>query len=322
MLFPLVPCARAGGNGLTFRAADTPVARMETRRDMDLTGAGYLITFFVILAVNQVVIKLTNQGLQPVFAAGLRSAGAALVVFLWMKARGQRLDFAPGTRRAGLLIGAIFSLQFLALFTALDLTTVTRVSVIFYSMPLWMAVSAHFLLPGERLTAPRLIGLALAFAGVVWAILDRAGLGGEASLIGDIAALVAAWGWTGVSLVARLTPVSRASPEMQLFWQLGVSAPVLIIAAIFFGPFIRDFTATTGWLMLFQIVVVASGTFLVWFWMLTRYKASQISAFAFLSPIFGVGLGWLWLGEAVSWALAAKLALVAGGIVLINRRSA
>lgn len=310
---------RDGGEWLDSRVVSPSHRRMNTRHDMDAKGTSYLILFFLILVIGQVMIKLIGDGLQPVFAAGLRSGGSALVVLVWMKWRGIRLDIAPGTWRAGLLIGLVFSVQFLSLFTALDLTTVTRVSVIFYSMPLWMAVAAHFLLPGEQLTPVRLTGLALAFAGVVWAIVDRSGLGGEASLIGDVAALVAAWSWVGVSLTARLTPIARVRPEMQLLWQLAVSTPVLIVAALFFGPLIRDFTTATAAMMLFQIVIVSAGTFLVWFWMLTYYKASQISAFAFLSPIFGVGLGWLWLGEVVTLSLIIKLALVAVGIVLINR---
>ncbi len=187
-------------------------------------------------------------------------------------------------------------------------------------MPVWMAVTAHFVLPGEQLTPQRSLGLALAFAGVAWAIVDRSGLGGEASLAGDLAALVAALGWMGVSLTPRLTRIREVTPEMQMFWQVLVSAPVLLVAAVAFGPLVRDFTPATAWMMLFQIVVVVSGAFLVWFWMLSRYKASQIAAFAFLSPIFGVMLGWLWLGETVTPALLAKLALVALGIVLINRR--
>ncbi len=294
--------------------------RMQTRQDMDLNGTAVLITIFVILAVNQVVIKLTNQGLQPVFAAGIRSAGAVVVLWAWMRLRGQRPAFAHGTIGAGLLVGVMFSIEFLALFLALDLTTVSRASVIFYSMPVWMAVTAHFVLPGERLTALRLVGLVLAFAGVAWAILDRSGLGGEASLVGDIAALVAALAWMGVSLAARLTAISRQTPEMQMFWQVLVSTPVLLLLAPLFGPLVRAFTPQTAGLMAFQIVVVASGVFLTWFWLLTRYKASQVAGFAFLSPIFGVGVGWLWLGEAVTAALLAKLALVALGIVLINRR--
>jgi len=292
---------------------------MQTRRDIDAPGAAFLITVFVILAVNQVVIKLTNDGLQPVFAAGLRSLGAVPVIWLWMRLRGQRLDFQSGTAWAGVLVGLIFSLEFLGLFIALDRTTVTRVSVIFYSMPLWMALTAHFLLPGERVTGLRALGLAAAFVGVAWAIVDRSGLGGDASLIGDLAALVAAWGWMGVSLAARLTPLVRLRPEMQMWWQVVVSAPVLLAAAPWFGPLVRDLQPVHGLMMAFQIVIVASGTFLAWFWLLTRYKASAVASFAFLSPVFGVALGWLWLGETVTASLIGKLALVALGIVLINR---
>lgn len=293
---------------------------MHSRQDIDARGAATLISIFLILAVNQVVIKLTNAGLQPVFAAGLRSAGGIIVLWLWMRARGQRVDFARGTLGAGFLVGVIFAVEFLGLFIALDLTTVTRVSVIFYSMPVWMAVTAHFVLPGERLTAVRTLGLALAFGGVVWAIVDRSGLGGEASLAGDLAALVGSLGWMGVSLAARLTAIREQSPEMQMYWQVLVSAPVLIVASLFFGPWLRDFNAETVGYMAFQVVFVVFGAFLTWFWLLARYKASQVAAFAFLSPVFGVAMGWLWLGEAVTASLIAKLALVAVGIVLINRR--
>jgi drug/metabolite transporter (DMT)-like permease len=294
---------------------------MQDRRDIDLGGGALLIFLMVILAVNQVVIKLTNEGLQPVFAAGLRSLGAVAVIWGWMRFRGLRLDFSAGTRGPGVLIGLIFSVEFLALFLALDLTTVTRVSVIFYSMPVWMALTAHFVLPGERLTPIRLAGLTLAFAGVAWAIVDRSGFGGEASLAGDLAALVAALGWMGVSLMPRLSRLSRTGFEMQMFWQVAVSVPVLLAASVFFGPLLRDVSVMTGWLMLFQIVVVASGVFLACFCLLQHYKTSQIAAFAFLSPVFGVILGWLWLGETVTTALVAQLVLVAAGIMLINRRS-
>ena len=103
---------------------------MQTRQDMDAKGAAILITLFAILAFNQVVIKLTNQGLQPVFAAGLRSAGAVFVLWGWMRLSGQRPDFARATRGAGLLLGTLFAVEFLGLFVALDLTTVSRASVI------------------------------------------------------------------------------------------------------------------------------------------------------------------------------------------------
>ncbi len=294
---------------------------MDSKKHMDGFGAAALVGFFLLLAVNQVVIKLTNDGFQPVFAAGLRSVGAIFVLGLWMILRGVSFDFRKGTRASGLLAGVIFAVEFICLFVALDLTTVTRVSIIFYSMPVWMAVVAHFTLPGEQLTGLKSLGLLMAFAGVVWAILDRSSAGGQASIWGDLAALGAALTWMAVSLTARLTPLRDLTAEMQMFWQVLVSAPLLLIAALFFGPFIRDLQPVHFVGMAFQIVLIASGAFLFWFWLLKRYKASSVASFAFLSPIFGVAMGWAWLGEKLSVATLGSLGLVAIGILLINRRS-
>lgn len=293
---------------------------MEEKRNLNALGVGSLVVISFLLGLNHVVIKLTNEGLQPVFAAGLRSFGAAFCVWLWMKFRGQKLDYRAGTLGAGLLIGLVFSAEFLGLFVALDLTSVTRTSVIFYSMPVWTAIAAHFLLPGERLTPLKFTGLALAFAGVAWAIADRdAGVAGTANIWGDVAALIGAFGWTGVAILARITSLNRVSPEMQMFWQLSVSAPVLLGAAFLFGPFIRDVT-TWHWIGLgYQTIVIAAGAFLAWFWLLNHYKASAISSFAFLTPVISVGMGWLVLNEPMSVSIVAKLAMVAVGIVLINR---
>ena len=147
---------------------------MAARRDrLDGFGAGALFSVALLLAINQIVVKLVNVGLQPVFFAGLRSALAIGFVTLWMWSRGR----PPVIRREhilpGLLIGAMFSAEFLFLFLAIDLTTVGRAAVIFYSMPLWMAVLAHFGLPDERITPVRGVGLILAFAGTAWAILSK-----------------------------------------------------------------------------------------------------------------------------------------------------
>ena len=71
-----------------------------------------------------------------------------------------------------------------------------------------------------------------------------------------------------------------------------------------------------------QTVVGAFISYLVWMWMLGRYPATRISVFVFLTPIFALLFGALWLGEAVSIHLVVGIALVGAGIGLVNRRSA
>lgn len=290
---------------------------MEKKSQIDLFGAAALTGFALLLAFNQVVIKVTNGGLQPVFFAGLRSAGAVVCILIWMRWRGIPLRFEKGTRLAGFAIGTVFAFEFLCLFVALDLTAVSRASVIFYSMPVWLALIAHFVMPDDKITAIKATGLALALGGVALAILTRDD--GAGSFWGDLAALGAAVGWAAAAMLAKASSLSRVRPEIQLIWQVGVSAPILLVAAVFFGPLIRDLAPIHIAGLLFQIVVVVSAGFIFWLWLLSIYPASGVASFSFLSPVLTVGLGWLLLGEEVGPTLIAALILVAIGILLINR---
>ncbi len=165
----------------------------------------------------------------------------------------------------------------------------------------------------------RVAGLALAFFGVAWAIADRGQNGGQASLAGDLCALAAAVCWAGIALCARGTRLREVRPEMQLMWQVAVSAPLLLAAAPLFGPFVRDLQPIHLWGLAFQIVVIVTASFIFWLWLLSIYPASGVASFSFLSPVVGVFLGWALLGERVGPTILVSLALVAGGIVLINR---
>ena len=291
---------------------------MEEKRAIDGFGAVALVGFATLLAFNQVVIKFTAEGIAPAWQAALRSCGATLVVLAWMRARGISLLPERAAIPFGVLCGLTFAFEFLCLFIALDLTTVSRASVIFYTMPVWLALAAHLLLPGERLTRLRTLGLALAVAGVMLALTDRSN--GAASLAGDLLALTASVGWAGIALLVRATPLSRAEPAQQLLFQTAVSAPVLLIAAPLFEPMLRAPEPLHWAGLAFQAICVVSLGFLAWFWLLTVYRAASVASFSFLSPVLAVLFGWALLGEHVGWQVLVALVLVAAGITLINRR--
>jgi drug/metabolite transporter (DMT)-like permease len=71
--------------------------------------------------------------------------------------------------------------------------------------------------------------------------------------------------------------------------------------------------------MLYQTVWVVSVTFVIWFALIARYSATRLSAFTFLTPLFGVAAGYLVLNEPLTPAFAAAVVLVAMGLVLVNR---
>lgn len=291
---------------------------MERKDRIDALGAVALVAFSFVMGLNQVLIKLVNVGFAPVFQAGLRSACALGPVLLFALLMRRRLSVGDGSLWPGVLCGIFFAVEFMLLFKALDYTAVSRASVLFYTMPVWVALAAHFLIPGERLTMRRGAGLILAVAGVALALADRPGTVGPDAMLGDLMCLAGAMFWAGIALLARTTALSRSSPEMQLVYQLAVSAPILLIAAPFFGDLVREVTPEILGIFAFQVIVVVCIGFLSWFWILRIYPASDMAAFSFLAPVFGVILGWLVLGEPITPAILGALVLVGAGIALVN----
>ncbi|GAB4265919.1 MAG: DMT family transporter [Pararhodobacter sp.] len=289
------------------------------RRPLDAPGFWLMVALAMLFGANNLMIKLGNDGLQPVIFAGARSAVAALALGLWIWARGIRLRlelWGPGV-----LLGLCFTVEFLLLFVALDQTTVVRASSLFYAMPIWLALAAHVLFPGERLTPVRFAGFLLGFAGVVITFAGRPDALAGGSLWGDAAALVAGMGWAAIVVVSRSTAIGNEPPEAQLFWQVLVSAVLLCAAApLYGGPFVRDFNAFQAVLFLVQAIGVVTVGFVLWFWLIGRYQASTVASFSFLTPALSALLGWALLGEEVMATTPVALALLIAGLVLINRR--
>jgi len=296
---------------------------MERKNHIDAFGASVLISFSVLLGLNQALVKLVNVGFAPVFQAGLRSACAFLPVlaFAWIARR--RLSVSDGTLGPGIVNGLLFSGEFCLLFLALDYTSVARVSLFFYTMPFWVAVGAHFLIPGERLTRSRIVGLAIALAGVTLALSgDDAPSAGTKAWLGDLLAVGGAVLWAGIALLTRTTRLSGATPEMNLLYQLAVSAVLLLAIAPLFGEPIREVTPEILGIFTFQFLVVVAFGFVVWFWILMIYPVSDMASFGLLTPIFGVFFGWLIFDDELTLSFILSLLMVGSGIFLINSRRA
>lgn len=292
---------------------------MERKNRIDALGGVLLASFSMLLGLNQVLVKVVGEGMHPAMQAGLRSTFAIVPVLALALIFRRRLSISDGSLPWGVFTGVLFALEFLLLFLALDYSTVARVSMLFYTMPVWMTIAAHFLIPAERLNTVRVLGLAVAVAGLAVAMWGRGE--GENLLLGDIYCIAAAMIWAAIGLVARLTPMNRSAPEMQLLYQLVVSALVLLPVSYLIGDQVRDLHLEHWWILVFQSIVVVGLGFSTWFWVLSKYPSSDMASFGFLAPVFGVMLGWLLLGEELSIWIIVALVLVSCGIVLINRKS-
>jgi drug/metabolite transporter (DMT)-like permease len=294
---------------------------MSRKDHIDTLAATTLIVMNVILGLNQSLVKIVNDGFAPVFQSGLRSACAFLPVLGYALVMKKRLSITDGSLPLGLVNGLLFSGEFCLLFLALDYTSVARVSLFFYSMPVWVALGAHLLVPGERLTLTRVAGLAMAVAGVALALGRGTEAAGANAWIGDLLALGGALFWAGIALLTRTTRLAECSAEMNLLYQLAVSAIVLMVIAPLFGDMVRDVTPVIVAIFSFQVIVVVAIGFVVWFWILSIYPVSNMASFSLLAPLFGVFFGWLIFNDQLSLTFLLALLLVSSGVVLVNRRA-
>ncbi|MDE2583623.1 MAG: DMT family transporter [Rhodospirillales bacterium] len=295
------------------------------RPRIDARAGAILVLCCALWGLQQVGIKLAAQeGIPPILQAALRSVGATVLLLGWAFARGQgRALFArDGSFRAGLGLAGMFSAEFLLLYPGLQLTTASRAVVILYSAPFWVAVGVHLLVPGERLALRQVIGLLAAFAGVLCAVADGLVTGGG-RLSGDllVAAAAAAWGLTTVAMKAS-PRLNHLSATKLLLYQLAGSIPVLFAFAWASGELHVGAATPAAWAWLgYQTVVVAFASYLTWFWLITRYPAGRLSAYTFLSPLFGILAGVAILGEHATPGLLLALVFVAVGIRLVNGRA-
>ena len=294
---------------------------MEKKNKIDTFGAVALISFSLLLGINHVVIKIVNVGLNPIFFAGIRSFIAFLFIIIWMKFTRKPIVFNKQNIIICLIAGLVFALEFLFLFLALDFTSVSRNSIIYYSMPLWLTILLFFTKNKEKLSYIKLLGLILAFSGVVISVSknDTGIIINSSSLFGDFLAFLAALFWALLIIIAKNSNFNKETPEMQLLWMVMISGPILICFSFFIEDPIRDFQIIHIWGLLFQSIVVVAGGFLFWLWLLSKYPASGVASFSFLTPIFTIFFGWLILSEVMTPDFLFAAFLVITGLIFINK---
>lgn len=281
-----------------------------------------MVLLCAIWGFQQVAIKVAGTAVSPLLQVGLRSAVAALLVYLWMRLRGQPLAARDGSFRPGLAAGALFALEFICIFVGLGYTSASRMVVFLYTAPCFTVLGLHLFVPGEKIGWRQGAGVLLAFIGI--AVAFGEGGGAAANLpqrwLGDLLGILAAIFWAATIVVVRATPLARVSAAKVLLYQLAVSAAVALPLSWLAGEQgIRgDLTPQVLLALLYLAVVVAFASYLAWFWLLTKYLASRLMVFAFLTPLFGVAFGVLLLGEPLSLLFGLAAALVVAGIVLVN----
>ncbi|HKS85359.1 MAG TPA: DMT family transporter [Pseudolabrys sp.] len=299
--------------------SSTP-AYTSTTRPLDAMAAAIVVVLCLSWGINQVAAKFAIHEIPPLTQAAVRSAVAALLIAAWCHLRGIPLFKRDGTLWFGLAAGVLFAIEFILIYQGLLYTTATRAVLFIYLAPFFVVLGARVFLPVDRFSIAQWFGLTLSFVGMLIAFgvptpaLDPRQAVGDAMMIG------AAAFWAATTLTIKATPLTRASAEKIMLYQLVVSAPIMAVAAFVTGERVVTMPSAMALAsIVYQTVWVVSVTYVIWFALIARFSASRLSAFTFLTPLFGVAAGHLLLGEPLTPAFAAAVALVAGGLVLVNR---
>src|SRR5919106_1166177 len=137
-------------------------------RPLDRRALLLVALLCVCWGLYQVSVKVAGVGVPPLMQAGLRSLGSALLVLAWCRLRNVSLFERDGTLGAGLLAGVLFALEFAFIYLGIARTDVARAVLLIYLSPFVVAIGAHFLVPGDRLSVVKLVGLIAAFSGLTF----------------------------------------------------------------------------------------------------------------------------------------------------------
>ena len=294
---------------------------MSSRQALDSKASGIMFGLCILWGLQQVVLKLAAPDISAVMQIALRSGFSALMVYPMIKlAKGTSLwgrDYLP----AGILVGLLFAAEFFLVAQALRFTSAAHTVVLLYTAPIFVALGLHWKLPSERLSLIQWLGIACAFFGIVIAFLFRptaSQAAASSALWGDALALLAGVLWAATTIAVRLTKLAEAPATQTLFYQLFIAFFVLLPVAFFMGQATIHWSVLSLTSLLFHTVVVSFASYLIWFWLLKKYLASQLGVFSFLTPIFGMCFGVVLLNEHLELNFLVGTCFVLMGVMVVS----
>jgi drug/metabolite transporter (DMT)-like permease len=286
---------------------------------MDLTGAAAAVLISLLWGANSVVIKLGLEDTPPLRLAGMRVIVGGIVICLWAWTTGrfagfrvERWEWRPLT-----VLGLLFSVQMGATNIGTWLTSASHATVLVNLYAVHTVVLAHFMIPGDRLSVPKLGGVLVAYSGIV-ALFASQWSHGAPTLLGDVIVTAA-----GILLAERTVYLARAvqrlDPVKLLLAQAVVGTACFALASFLVEPTSTRWTARLAGSIAYQGVLISGFNFVVNLALLRDYRPSALSAFFLTQPIFGVVAAALVAGDPLTPVLVLACVTVAAGIGLTYR---
>ena len=294
---------------------------MESKEYLDSQAIFAILILTLLWGLNYTVIKYSNQGISPVFASALRSIIASICGIIYCVKKREKLFHTDIMLFHGFMVGLLFGLEFACIYFGMLYTDAARSVIFVYLSPFVVAVGAHFFLKGDRLTFLKILGLLLAFTGIVFVFYGRPKTAKATMVIGDLLEIAAAFLWGATTLYIKRFMAEKVHPINTFLYQLFFSIPILFIVSFILEPkWIYKIDPYIVCSIFYQSVIVAFISYFIWFKLIHNYPVSRLSAFTFFTPVFGVLFGLLFLNEELTVSLMVGLPLVCVGIFFVNWR--
>lgn len=267
------------------------------------------------------MIRIGLRGIPPITGVALRFAIASTALLALTPMLGVKLGRSPIERRLWLVNALLtFAIPYSILYWAEQWVPSGLAAVIFATFPLLTALIAHFLLLEERLTAARIAGVLIGFAGIAVIFSeDFQALGGPQVLK------------AGAALLLSPLCASFGGVIVKRWGQgvhpLSIAAVPMGITALLLGPIAwllestREVTFDTpSVLALLYLAIIGSAVpFTLYFWLLKHQSATSISMINYATPVIAVAVGTLFLREPFTPRILAGVALVLIGVAVAVR---
>ncbi|MFH1892940.1 MAG: EamA family transporter [Candidatus Zixiibacteriota bacterium] len=192
-------------------------------------------------------------------------------------------------------------------------------SVLFASIPFFVAMFSYMMLRSERVTVLKVIGIVVGFAGIVVIYLGDISLHGEMAIWGAVVITLAS-ATAGFTTVFVRKHLRHVDPLLLTHTQMIPGFILLLVMALVFDDVSAlKLNANTILSTLHLALVGTAFAFWAFFYLLSRMNAVTLSLVGFVTPIVALFLGWLILDESITVRLGFGIALVLVGVWFASR---
>lgn len=293
---------------------------METARESD--RARMLFSFFavyVIWGTTFLAIRIAVEELPPLFAAAARFFTAGIVLYAFMRFKGEAAPTPRQWRNLGIVALFLFVAEYAPLFWAEKFVPSGVVSVLAATIPILTLVAETLILHEKHLKPGTIISALIGFAGV--AILLLRGADRTFGLLPCVAVLAGSICWAVGSVFNRSMDLPKSRPvtagATMMLGGIGLFALSAGFGELHPLPHI---SLRATWALLYLIVFGSLVAFTAFVWLISHMSASRVSSYAYVNPVIAIAIGHFWAGEPITPRILAGTALVLVSVFLILRQ--